>query len=89
MKQYGQLLGEHAAVVNPKQESPVSLSFSSPSRLSATTSPQFCSPHTAPNRMFSQALLPMADRVVNRVWMVRVKLAIANVFSLLSARNDK
>lgn len=86
MKQYGQLLGERAAVVNPKQASPVSLSFSSPSRLSATTSPPCCSTRAAANRMSSQALLPRPDRVVNRVfWMFRVKAVIGAVFTLRSA----
>ncbi len=89
MKQYGQLLGEHAAAVNPKQASPVSLSFSSPSRLSTTTSPPSCSPRTTANGMSSQALLPKADRVVNRVWMFQVRVVIATVFTLISARNDK
>lgn len=89
MKQYGQLLGEHAAAVNPQQASPVSLSFSSPSRLSTTTSLLFSSPRTAANRMSSQALLPKADRVVNTVWMFQVEAVIATVFTFLSSHNDK
>lgn len=89
MKQYGQLLGEHVAAVNPKQASPVSLSFSFPSRLSVTTSPLFCSPRTATNGMSSQALLPRADTAVHKVWMFQVKVVIVTVFYLLPARNDK
>lgn len=89
MKQYGQLLGEHAPAVNPKQASPVPLSFSSRSRLSDTASPVFSSPRTAANTVSSQALLLRADKVVNRVRMFQVKAVIVAVFSLLSARNDK
>lgn len=91
MKQHGQLLGEHAIAVNPKQASPVSLALSL-SLLRHAYQPPLPLYSAAPALPLTECQVKLCyqglTEWVNRVWIFQVKVVIATSFSLLSANND-